>query len=152
MQNSTVKIKLKFKKLNPDAILPKYQTDGASGMDICTLHGHVVSPNTTALIGTGWAVEIPKGYELQIRSRSGLAYKQELVVLNSPGTIDSDYRGEVKVMLRNLSSTDPVYLSAEDRVAQAVLCPIGLADIEEVTESLPETTRGAGGFGSTGVN
>ena len=132
--------------------LPGYETDGAAGMDLrADLKGGSVTlaPLERALLPTGLLMEIETGYELQIRPRSGLALKQGITLLNAPGTIDSDYRGEVGVILINLSAA-PVTLTHGDRIAQAVLVSVSRAEISLV-DSLGETARGGGGFGSTGV-
>ncbi len=134
-----------------DLPLPKYATEGSSGMD---LYAHVQEPvvlakNTRKLVPTGISIAIPKGFEAQIRPRSGLANKHGLTVLNTPGTIDSDYRGEIMVILCNLSDQD-FTIERGMRIAQMVIAPITHVDIEEV-ESLDKTVRGTGGFGSTGI-
>lgn len=134
-----------------DLPLPKYATEGSSGMD---LYAHVQEPvvltkNMRKLIPTGISIAIPKGFEAQIRPRSGLAIKHGLTVLNTPGTVDSDYRGEIMVILCNLSDQD-FTIERGMRIAQMVIAPITHVDIEEVTV-LDETIRGAGGFGSTGI-
>lgn len=136
---------------NSGAVLPEYKTSGAAGADICAL---VESPVTIpagkfAMIPTGLFFEIPEGYEVQIRPRSGLAAKNGVTVLNTPGTIDSDYRGEIKVILINLGEKDFV-INSGDRIAQMVIAPVTQATFEK-TDSLSDTERGAGGFGSTGV-
>lgn len=138
------------KRLHPDAILPKYQTKGAAGMDLhaCPLLGALVPPMGRILVGTGLSLVIPPGYEGQIRPRSGWALRHGVTVLNSPGTVDSDYRGEVKVLLINLGG-EPVEIKRGDRIAQLVIAPVVQATLREV-EQLDETERGAGGFGSTG--
>jgi len=130
-----------------DITLPEYKSDGASGFDIKAAENVVVLPYTTALISTGLKFEIPKGYEIQIRSRSGLA-RSGLIVLNQPGTVDSDYRGEVKVLLHNMG-TDRYGVTKGERIAQGVLCPVLRAVFVE--GDLTITERGEGGFGSTGV-
>ena len=140
---------LKIKKLYPSAQLPHQATSGSAGMDLASLSTVVIQPHASCLVSTGLAMEIPDGYEMQIRPRSGLASKYTITVLNSPGTIDSDYRGEVKVLLINHGST-PVTLQQGDRIAQAVLCKVPTVQIVEVTE-LSSTERGNGGFGSTGL-
>ena len=130
--------------------LPRYETLGASGMDVCAQlsEPQVLEPGQRALIPTGLKMEIPKGYEVQVRPRSGWALREGIGVVNSPGTIDADYRGEVKVILVNLGQ-DNVEIKDQMRVAQLVLCPVVQAQwVEEVT--LGETDRGEGGFGSTG--
>lgn len=139
---------LKVKRLHPDARLPQYVTDGAAGMDVCAIEMARINAGATRLMSTGLAFEVPKGFELQVRPRSGLAAKFGLTVLNSPGTIDSDYRGELKVLLINFGDSDMI-ITAGDRIAQLVLAPVVTAKLVEVNE-LSETARGAGGFGSTG--
>ncbi len=134
------------------AIIPEYKTSGAAGADLCAL---LESPLTIpagkfAMVPTGLFFEIPEGYEIQVRPRSGLAAKNGVTVLNTPGTIDSDYRGEVKVILINLGEAD-FTINAGDRIAQMIISPVTQADFT-VTDSLSETERGAGGFGSTGVS
>ena len=134
-----------------DLPLPKYATDGSSGMD---LYAHVqeqivLTPGMRKLIPTGISISIPKGFEAQVRPRSGLAIKNGITVLNTPGTVDSDYRGEIMVILCNLSDTDFV-IERGMRIAQMIIAPVIHVDIIEVT-SLDETQRGSGGFGSTGV-
>ncbi len=144
-------LKLKIKTLeNFKGELPQYQSAGASGVDVRAQLSQAVTlkPLERALIPTGLAMEIPLGYEVQVRPRSGLAAKQGLGVLNSPGTIDADYRGEVKIIVVNLSNQE-IVIQDQERCAQMVLCPIVQAQIEVVTE-LSSTDRGAGGFGSTG--
>jgi dUTP pyrophosphatase len=133
--------------------LPSYETAGAAGADIRASLGPneklVIKPGQRVLIPTGLSMEIPLGYEIQVRPRSGLSFKTGLMVLNSPGTIDSDYRGEVKVIMGNLGTADEV-VNHGDRVAQLVLAPVVQASYVVTAESLSETARGAGGFGSTG--
>lgn len=145
-------IKLGFKKLNPNAVLPKYAHPGDAGMDICAVADEKLYYGAPTLVGTGLAAEIPEGYELQVRPRSGLACKG-ITVWNSPGTIDAKYRGEIKVILFYYTNApmgnNPYEIKAGDRIAQLVLAPITTAEVHEVTE-LSETERGAGGFGSTG--
>ena len=136
---------------NPGAVVPEYKTAGAAGADICAL---VESPLTIpagkyAMIPTGLFFEIPEGYEVQVRPRSGLAAKNGVTVLNTPGTIDSDYRGEIKVILINLGEKDFV-INSGDRIAQMVIAPVTQASFE-ITDKLSDTERGAGGFGSTGT-
>ena len=143
-------VKVLIKKLDPTVKLPSYKTDGASGMDLIAF---VKSPinvksKSSYLVPTGISVAFPKDYEIQIRPRSGLAAKKNISVLNTPGTIDSDYRGEIKVILFNHGNED-FTISNGDRIAQMVLTPIVKIELEE-TNNLPETTRGEGGFGSTG--
>lgn len=139
---------LKIKKLDNKAIIPNYQTKGAAGFDLYSIEDVVLNPGERKLIKTGLAFEIEYGYEVQIRPRSGLAYKYGITVLNSPGTIDSDYRGEIKVLLIN-HSDEAFNIKKGDRIAQAVLAKVIQADIIEVKE-LSVTTRGDKGFGSTG--
>jgi dUTP pyrophosphatase len=141
-------MKIFIKKLSPLATIPNYQTEEASGFDLHSIEDIILKPNERKLIGTGLAFEIPKGYEIQIRPRSGLAYKYGISVLNSPGTIDSDYRGEIKVLLINHSDTD-FEIKIGERIAQGVIQKVIQAKFEEV-EELNKTARGAGGFGSTG--
>lgn len=146
------RIPLKVKKLlHYQGDLPSYATPLASGFDVraqlpSTL---VIYPGERVLVPTGLSFEIPEGFEIQVRSRSGLAAKQGISVLNSPGTVDADYRGEVKVILANLGK-DPVEIHNQDRIAQFILAPVFQAELQWVHE-LGETQRGAGGFGSTGV-
>jgi dUTP pyrophosphatase len=141
-------MKLKIKKLNEKALIPAYQTKEAAGFDLHATEDVVINPGERKLIGTGLAFEIEFGYEVQIRPRSGLAYKHGITVLNTPGTIDSDYRGEIKVLLINLGK-EAFEIKVGERIAQAVVAPIKQAEIVEV-EELSDTTRGEGGFGSTG--
>ncbi len=143
-------VKILIKKLNPKVKLPSYKTDGSSGMDLMAFIDKPISimPQTSKLIPTGLFVAIPDNTEVQIRPRSGLAAKNNISVLNSPGTIDSDYRGELKVILYNHGSNE-FFVKNEDRIAQMVLVPVIKATFEEVND-LPETIRGEGGFGSTG--
>ena len=143
-------VKVLIKKLNSRVKLPKYKTDGSSGMDLVAFLDKSVSilPKKSELIPTGISIAIPDDTEVQIRPRSGLAAKNNISVLNTPGTIDSDYRGELKVILYNHGSEEFI-VNNDDRIAQMVLVPIMKASFEEV-ESLPDTIRGRGGFGSTG--
>ena len=143
-------VKVLIKKLNSRVKLPKYKTDGSSGMDLMAFLDKSVSilPKKSELIPTGISIAIPNDTEVQIRPRSGLAAKSNISVLNTPGTIDSDYRGELKVILYNHGSEEFV-VKNDDRIAQMVLVPIMKASFEEV-ENLPDTIRGRGGFGSTG--
>ncbi|APE29263.1 dUTP diphosphatase [Aurantiacibacter gangjinensis] len=128
--------------------LPAYASDGAAGMDVVSAEDMILRPGTRHAVSTGLAMAIPAGYEVQVRPRSGLALKHGITVPNTPGTIDSDYRGELKVILINLSD-DNFPIKRGDRIAQLVLAPVTQAAWEEVDE-LDETARGAGGFGSTG--
>ena len=143
-------VKVLIKKLNPKVKIPAYKTKGSSGMDLMAFLNETINikPNTSELIPTGISVAMPNDHEIQIRPRSGLAAKSNISVLNTPGTIDSDYRGELKVILFNHGNKDFI-VNNNDRIAQIVLMPILKIDFEEVKE-LPETVRGSGGFGSTG--
>ena len=143
-------VKILIKKTSKEVITPKYKTDGSSGVDLSAFLDKevVIKPNSSELIPTGLQVAIPEEYEIQIRPRSGLAAKERIGVLNSPGTIDSDYRGELKIILFNHSNKDFI-INNGDRIAQMVLVPILKMEFEEV-DSLPDTVRGQGGFGSTG--
>src|SRR5574344_980992 len=131
--------------------LPVYKTEGAAGADVCACVEQKVeiAPGKSAVIPTGLCFEIPMGYEIQIRPRSGLAAKNGVTVLNTPGTIDSDYRGEIKIILINLGDEDFV-INSGDRIAQMIVAPVTQADFS-IVENLSETERGTGGFGSTGV-
>ena len=143
-------VKVLVKKLDPKVQLPSYKTKGSSGMDLMAFIKDPIkiAPNTSALIPTGISVAMPNDVEIQIRPRSGLAIKSSISVLNTPGTIDSDYRGELKIILFNHSNEEFV-VKNNDRIAQMVLMPVLKADFEEV-DDLPDTLRGSGGFGSTG--
>jgi|TARA_B110000259_G_scaffold184312_1_gene231112 dUTP pyrophosphatase len=143
--------KIQIKKLSASVSIPKYETLGSSGMDIAAHLENkiIINPGEKALISTGFAIAIPRGYEVQIRPRSGLAIKKNITVLNTPGTIDADYRGEIKVILINFGNEKFIIENGE-RIAQMVVCPVVQATLEEVKE-LPKTERGTGGFGSTGT-
>lgn len=157
-------MRLEVKKLHPDARIPKYQSEGAAGFDLhalvnkdykashtCMKDGKpvkVICPKEIGIVKTGLSVAVPPGYEMQVRPRSGLAAKKCITVENSPGTVDSDYRGEIMVILRN-EGTDYFIVHDGDRIAQAVIAPVEQATIVEV-EELSETARGSGGLGSTG--
>tara|TARA_B100001057_G_scaffold426499_1_gene450689 strand:+ start:49 stop:486 length:438 start_codon:yes stop_codon:yes gene_type:complete len=143
-------VKVLVKKLDPSVKLPEYKTSGASGMDLTAFVKKPISikSKTSALIATGISVAFLEKYEIQIRPRSGLAAKNGITVLNTPGTIDSDYRGEIKVIIFNHGNADFI-INNGDRIAQMVLSPVIKMDLEE-TIDLPETMRGEGGFGSTG--
>ncbi len=143
-------VKVLVKKLDPKVQLPSYITEGSSGMDLMAFikDSIKIAPNTVAIIPTGISVAISNDVEIQIRPRSGLAAKSSISVLNTPGTIDSDYRGELKIILFNHSNQEFVVRN-NDRIAQMVLMPVLKIDFEEV-DDLPETLRGSGGFGSTG--
>jgi len=143
--------KILIKRFSSKVLIPKYETPGASGMDIAAYTENKVEllPGEKKIIPTGFSLSIPKGFEIQIRPRSGLAAKKNITVLNTPGTIDADYRGEIKVILINLGKEKFIVENGE-RIAQMVLCPVVRADIQEVKE-LSQTDRGIGGFGSTGT-
>jgi len=143
-------IEVPLKSCHPKAIVPEYQTPDAAGMDLaaCLEAPITLSPGERVLIPTGWAIAVPPGLEAQVRPRSGLALRHGVTVLNSPGTIDSDYRGEVKVLLVNLGEA-PVAIQPGDRIAQLVLAPVVQARWMRVA-SLPSSARGTGGFGHTG--
>jgi len=142
--------KVLIKKLDPAVKLPAYKTNGASGMDLMAFIMEPISvkPKTSNLIPTGLSVAFSEDYEIQIRPRSGLAAKNNISVLNTPGTIDSDYRGEIKVIIYNHGSENFV-INNGDRIAQMILTPVIKMELEE-TNNLPKTIRGEGGFGSTG--
>ena len=143
-------VKILVKKFDKDIKLPVYKTTGSSGMDLvaCIKSKINIKPGKTAVISTGIAVAIPRNYEIQIRPRSGLAAKKGISVLNTPGTVDSDYRGEIKIILINLGEKKFV-VNSGDRIAQMVVSPVIKAKLKE-TKKLPNTKRGKGGFGSTG--
>jgi len=142
--------KVLIKKLNPNVELPAYKTNGASGMDLMAFIEESIKilPNSSYLVPTGLSIAFSEDYEIQIRPRSGLAAKNSITVLNTPGTIDSDYRGEIKIILFNHGKED-FLINNKDRIAQMVLTPVVKIELEE-TENLPDTLRGEGGFGSTG--
>ncbi len=142
--------KVLIKKLDPAVELPAYKTEGASGMDLMALLNEPINlkPNSSCLVPTGLAVAFSNDFEIQIRPRSGLAAKNSISVLNTPGTIDSDYRGEIKVILFNHGKSD-FLINNKDRIAQMILTPVIKMDLEEI-DDLPESIRGEGGFGSTG--
>jgi len=143
-------IKVLLKKLHSDVQLPNYKTDGSSGMDLMAFieNDIIIKSHEAAMIPTGISVAIPEDTEIQIRPRSGLAAKSSISILNTPGTIDSDYRGEIKIILFNHGKNE-FTVKNNDRIAQMVLMPILKVKFEEVKD-LPETLRGTGGFGSTG--
>ena len=143
-------VKVLIKKLDPTVQLPEYKTSGASGMDLTAFTEKPINvkPKTSSLVPTGLSVAFHENYEIQIRPRSGLAAKNNISVLNTPGTIDSDYRGEIKVILYNHGKED-FLINNKDRIAQMVLAPVIKMNFEE-TDELPETIRSEGGFGSTG--
>ena len=142
--------KVLIKKLDPSVKLPSYKSEGASGMDLTAFlkKSITIKPKTSSLIPTGISIAFSKDYEIQIRPRSGLAVKNNISVLNTPGTIDSDYRGEIKIIIYN-HGNDDFEINNGDRIAQMVLVPVMKIEFEE-TDTLPETLRGKGGFGSTG--
>ena len=142
--------KVLIKKLDPTVELPAYKTEGASGMDLMALVKEPITlkPNSSCLVPTGLAVAFSNDFEIQIRPRSGLAAKNSISVLNTPGTIDSDYRGEIKVILFNHGKSD-FLINNKDRIAQMILTPVVKLEFEE-TDDLPLSVRGEGGFGSTG--
>lgn len=146
MNEITVKINVKDNSVN----IPEYATEGAAGVDLAAAAGGTIPPGGRMLVPTGLFIEIPKGWEGQIRPRSGLAIKHGITMLNSPGTIDSDYRGEICVIMFN-SSAEPFSFAEGDRVAQMVFAKVTKAKFE-ITETLSATERGEGGFGSTGKN
>ena len=143
-------VKVLVKRLDSKVKTPEYKTSGSSGMDLIAFveNSIKIAPNTLELIPTGLTIAIPKDLEIQIRPRSGLAAKYSISVLNTPGTIDSDYRGEIKIILFNHGNKDFI-VNNNDRIAQMVLTPVIKMELEEV-DQLPETIRGSGGFGSTG--
>ena len=144
-------VKVLVKKLDPAVQIPSYKTIGASGMDLMAFIKEPIKlqAKKSCLVPTGISVAMSDDYEIQIRPRSGLAAKNNISVLNTPGTIDSDYRGEIKIILFN-HGDDEFIIKNKDRIAQMVLCPVVKAEFEEV-ETLPITKRGGGGFGSTGT-
>lgn len=158
-------MKVRVKKLHPDAVIPQYQSLGASGFDLVALEDTVILPCATKMVKTGIAVEVPQGFELQVRPRSGTSLKTPLRVVNSPGTVDSDYRGECCVIMQNtaghsmntqIKAFDGTWVDGNsqlikkgERIAQGVICPVVRAEFEEATE-LSDSARGASGFGSTG--
>ncbi|MBL7192191.1 dUTP diphosphatase [bacterium] len=148
-----ITIRIEFKKVEgKNPVLPEYATTGSSGADIraCLDEPLILQPGETAAVSTGWMIAVPQGYEAQIRPRSGLALHHQIILPNSPGTIDADYRGEVKILLSNLG-TEPFMIKNGDRVAQMVICPVISGEFLIVDE-LPDTERGAGGFGHSGTD
>ena len=140
---------LRFKKIHPDAVLPSYAHEGDAGMDVRSVEDAEIAPGSRALVHTGLVMILPRGYEAQVRPRSGLALKHGVTVLNTPGTIDEGYRGEVGVILANFGDA-PFAVKKGDRIAQIVVAPVTRAEIVE-TDEVDGTERGGGGFGSTGV-
>jgi dUTP pyrophosphatase len=143
-------IRVSFKKLSEEAVIPTYQTPGASGFDFHAIEDMEIFPRQTVLVKTGLSMQIPEGYELQVRPRSGMSLKTKMRVANSPGTVDSDYRGEICIIMDNMSMLGalPFHIKKGDRIAQGVICPVVQATFIE--QDLTETERGEGGFGSTG--
>lgn len=144
-----VKLEIKWLDEGMREHLPRYQTSGAAGMDLCSAESCTLKVGERVLLPCGFAMAIPEGFEVQVRPRSGLAYKHGITVLNAPGTIDSDYRGELKVLLVNLGQED-FKIERGDRIAQMVLAPVVIADWHEV-ENLSDSRRGVSGFGHTGT-
>lgn len=144
------KLDIKIKKLNPLAIIPQYQTKGAAAVDLHSVEDMIVPSNEWRLIKTGLAFELPEGFEGQIRPRSGLALKFGISIVNSPGTLDSDYRGELGVILYN-SDTEPFLVHQGDRIAQMVIAPVIQCNFTEVNEFETITDRNSAGFGTTGI-
>lgn len=140
---------LKFKRIHPDAVLPEYAHESDAGMDVRSVDELTILPGKRALVHTGLVMMLPPMYEAQVRPRSGLALKSGITVLNTPGTIDAGYRGEVGVILANFGDSE-FKVSKGDKIAQIVVAPVTRAEIEE-TDSIDETDRGEGGFGSTGL-
>ena len=143
-------VKVLIKKLDPSVKLPEYKTTGASGMDLIAFIREPLElkPQMSCIVPTGLAVAFPENYEIQVRPRSGLAAKNNISILNTPGTIDSDYRGEIKVIIHNHGNRNFI-INNGDRIAQMILCPVVKMKLEE-TIDLPKTIRGQSGFGSTG--
>ncbi len=143
-------VKVLIKKLDPSVKLPEYKTTGASGMDLIAFIREPIElkPQMSCIVPTGLAVAFPENYEIQVRPRSGLAAKNNISVLNTPGTIDSDYRGEIKVIIHNHGNRNFI-INNGDRIAQMILCPVVKMKLEEAID-LPKTIRGQSGFGSTG--
>jgi dUTP pyrophosphatase len=153
MAEKAGEVEIRILRKSPEVKLPCYETEGAAGMDIRAFiedEGVVIPPLGRAKIPTGLFPEIPPGYEGQVRPRSGLAFREGLTVLNSPGTIDSDYRGELEILLINLG-TESYAIHRGDRIAQLVIAPLCRVSVREAEGRLPDTGRGTGGFGSTGV-
>lgn len=140
-------MKVKIKKLHEDAVIPKYATEGSSGFDLVAVEDVLLHTGQTKLVKTGLSIIVEQGYEIQVRPRSGLSLKTGLRVVNAPGTVDSDYRGEICVIIQSISGAYEI--KKGDRIAQGVICPIIKAEFEEVSD-LDSTDRGLGGFGSTG--
>lgn len=143
------KIKLTIKKTHPDAKIPTYATPGSAGADMYSVEEGTIYPSQTAIVDCGFAIQLPEGYEAQIRPRSGLALKNGITVLNAPGTVDSDYRGSMKVILHN-TSQNIFTITKGMRIAQMIVAPVTIVSEFNVVEELDETARGTGGFGSSG--
>lgn len=143
------RVRVKVKKIHPDAVIPQYKTSGSAGFDLYAIEDVEIQPGETKQIRTGLIFEIPEGYEIQIRPRSGMSLKTPLRISNAPGTIDSDYRGEVMIIAENTSIV-PFSVEKGTRIAQGVLQKVPQAEFIEV-ERVSETERGEGGFGSTGI-
>ncbi|GAA7061400.1 dUTP diphosphatase [Helicobacter pylori] len=143
-------MKIKIQKIHPNALIPEYQTEGSSGFDLHAVEEVTIKSHSVGLVKIGICLSLEVGYELQVRARSGLALNHQVMVLNSPGTVDNDYRGEIKVILANLSDKD-FKVQVGDRIAQGVVQKTYKAEFIEC-EQLDETSRGSGGFGSTGVS
>jgi dUTP pyrophosphatase len=144
------KLFIKIKKLSDDAIIPSYANKGDAGFDLISTETITICAGETKLIPTGLAFAIPDGFEMQVRPRSGMSFKTKFRVSNSPGTIDSGYRGEVKIIGENIG-TSPIFINKGDRIAQGVICPVYEADFH-IVDDLNSTDRGIGGFGSSGSN
>lgn len=144
-------VEIQIQKLHPQAIVPQYMTEHAAGMDLCAALDHPITlaPGARIIVPTGIAMAIPAGFEGQVRPRSGLAIRQGITMLNSPGTIDADYRGEIGVIAIN-HGADEVTFRHGDRIAQMIIAPVVRASLQ-VVDALNETSRGAGGFGHTGM-
>lgn len=143
---------VKFKKLHPDAIIPDYAHTGDAGMDLYSIQDDVIEPLSWKLIPTGLACELPEGTEGQVRSKSGIALKNGVFVLNSPGTVDENYRGEIGVILYNLNTQKAFEIKKGQKIAQYVIANVEYVITEEVFDDLTSTDRGAGGFGSSGLS
>lgn len=142
---------VKFKKLHPDAIIPDYAHEGDAGMDLYSIKDEIIEPLSWKLIPTGLACELPCGTEGQVRSKSGIALKNGVFVLNSPGTVDENYRGEIGVILYNLNKNSSYEIKKGQKIAQYVIANVEYVDTIEITEDLSNTNRGTGGFGSSGI-
>ncbi len=150
MSDNSVIVRFKREAGGEEIALPSYQTAGAAGLDVCAGEDRTLQPGETAAVATGFSMSVPIGFEAQLRPRSGLALKHGLTLLNSPGTIDSDYRGEVKIILTNLGF-EPFFVRRNERIAQMVIARVERAQVEEV-QALDDTQRGSGGFGHTGTS